>query len=244
MRFIINLLFTMVLTVAVINCGSSTSTSSTSSSTDTGSIVVTGGTSVTSSNDVSSQFATTSGTASSVYVQTFKIDLYEAADCSGTAVNIVDETADEANCVESPSIAEAVADDNFVDITSSPEMASNDSVAAGEYNCVAIRLCDQVVFETSITECSEANMDVSGDPDTVSASVNTYHWSTDGTNGGEGTSSDPMLLSTALTIESDTETDVTFNMYNNTTSGGWDAEYDDVEESCDVEQPVMDISSS
>lgn len=215
---------------------------------DTGTIIIRGSAGEETDGSALIKGAVSQAQTDSVLIRAYAVALAPTADCvqaeeEGLFQDIFDETDDTSDCVSNPQGEDL---NDFEDLTSSPVLDSNEAFASGEYGCVKVTLCDQIVWEAELDGCEGQNLsDVSGGDNMIEASVATFYWSTEGSeDDGEGTvdgsEGNPFLLANPMVVAAGEATTVTFNLSNNG-GNGLDATYDSDADWCNVAAPTLSL---
>lgn len=255
-----------LLIAGLVACGSSTATDD-SDSAGSGTLIMDSDAGSGGAGGSLIKAVETSAVASEILIGVYQITVYESDDCTGTGVELMsnsdastsNDAPDEDNCSGA-----AVDTTGFRDVADG-ETLSEGEVAAGTYNCVKIRLCDQLVWQATLedsdgdAQCTGTNtLDVAGTEDV--AEIGEYCWSTGnagvdvedlGEDRGSCTDADSMFpLAEALTVTADATTTSTFTMDNSGSieepdaGEGFYARYEsdaggDLE--CDIPAPTMSL---
>ncbi len=182
--------------------------------------------------------------------RTYRISFGNSADCSeATFEDIFDETSDTSDCTSPPTDTSL-----FFDFTASPTIATNSAVTAGEYSCIRVTVCDQIIWTSSgLSECPGTNVSDIVDP-RDEASTPTYYYSTSGTffGSGEGSTDEgaidnPFLLTESVTVVTSETVTLVLSMTNNDDEDDIVGQYDNVETpvefQCGLPAPTMTLTT-
>lgn len=209
----------------------------------------------------------TSALASQVLIGVYQVTIYESEDCSGDGVELMSNT-DDNDSNNTPDEDDCVGESGSVSTTGFRDMADGETlteidVSAGSYNCIKVRMCDQLVWQADLAGglCDGTNvLDTSGelaDGETNEADVTEFCWSTaaagmfeDGDDRGSCTGGTEAMFSmdAALTVAAGETTNATFTGDNSSSiddasdGAGFYGRHEsesDADEECDIPAPSM-----